>query len=265
MSSAGSYNSHVGQFAGGPRQMSMGLSAAQFDLPHPPVSSRVMLLIHRALVVAFAKLRSEQGSLAHDIEDAVTVPLYHVLENDLRYRKQRQEPEAIPGFDDTLIESIVRHSGTTDYTLTKLKKEPDIFIKLRPPERGSVLPTDYAIFVECKPVDATHAAGTRYCDDGLIRFANGDYAWAMQEGLMIGYTRHGRSIASHLVPALAEVARCQKLGMDPSQPALQPVPGPTFPLAEPLHVSVHERAFDWAWNKGPAHPIRVYHSWHDCH
>ena len=40
-----------------------------------------------------------------------------------------------------------------------------------------------------KPVDDDHATGTHYCDSGINRFVNGDYAWAMQEGMMVAYVR----------------------------------------------------------------------------
>jgi hypothetical protein len=35
---------------------------------------------------------------------------------------------------------------------------------------------------------------------GLIRFVRGDYAWAMQEVMMLAFARNGRMIAKHLIP-----------------------------------------------------------------
>ena len=67
-----------------------------------------------------------------------------------------------------------------------------------------VLPSHDALVVECKPVDKDHSAGGDYCDKGLRRFVIGDYAWPMQEAMMVGYVRHGRSIAANLLSAMAE-------------------------------------------------------------
>ncbi len=257
-------------FARGPRGFAGGMSsglpnASEFDLPHPRIPVQVMLLMHQVLQVAFAELRRQQGSLAHESEDAVTIPLTRILENDLRHRRQRGRDDAIPGFDDTVVESIVHHAGTTNHDGTQLKKEPDILFKLRAPEGARVLHSDYAIFVECKPVDKKHAVDKRYCDDGLIRFVKGDYAWAMQDALMIGFTRHQRAIATHLVPALEEKNRRKALGIPTFAQALKKVAGgKTVAGTERLQVSTHQRAFKWQWDKGPACPIRVYHSWHEC-
>lgn len=261
--------STAGLFARGPRATYtyadarwLGLPATAYDLPHPKIEPQVMLVIHHALIVAFEILRQQQKLQAEDLEDDVTDLLLGVLENDLRYRKQRGAADAIPGFDDTLIESITRHMGTTNYKGDKIKKEPDLYFKLRPPEGARVVPTHYAIFVECKPVTQVHSAGSDYCDAGLIRFVEGDYAWAMQESLMIGYVRDKRSISKHLRQAIT--SRQQKLGMAAGMPLLKEVHGTAYPLTEALHVSEHGRAFPWLENKGPACPIRVYHSWHDC-
>ena len=67
-----------------------------------------------------------------------------------------------------------------------------------------VLLTHDALVAECKPVDKNHPAGGDYCDKGLRRFVIGDYAWPMQEAMMVGYVRDGRSIAANLLPAMAQ-------------------------------------------------------------
>ena len=56
-------------------------------------------------------------------------------------------------------------------TLTKLTKAPDLCFKLRNDEEEPrpVLSVHEALFVECKPIDKSHSAGGRYCDDGLCR------------------------------------------------------------------------------------------------
>uniref|UniRef100_UPI0037830E4D hypothetical protein n=1 Tax=Prosthecobacter sp. TaxID=1965333 RepID=UPI0037830E4D len=254
-------SSRSGMFARGfDEGFEVGLPPDEFDLPHPEVHPRVMLLLHQVLGVALEMLRVKHGSLAAFGEDPLTVQIHNLLENDLRQRRARGRADAIPGFDEGIFESVSRHSGATDYTGTKLKEEPDLYFKLKPAHHFRVLATEYAIFTECKPVDAKHGAGSRYCDDGLNRFVDGEYGWAMRDALMIGYARR-RSIDAHLSPALRQPKRRAKLGIE-SLP--RPIAGAKVPRAEALHVSTHQRGIVWRWNKGPATPIRVYHSWHDC-
>lgn len=239
----------------------IGMAAEDFDLPHPQVHERWFLLLHRVLGIAVDMLRQKHGSLACFGEDPLTTQLCHVLENDLRQRRTRGRADAISGFDSDLFESILRHTGATDYRGERLKKEPDLYFKLQPSFGLRVLPTEYAIFTECKPVDATHATGSRYCDDGLNRFIEGEYAWAMQDALMVGYARN-RSIAKQLIPALRQPERRKRLKtLELPEKASSNVAGPK---AEPLHVSLHRRDISWCWSKGAACPIRIYHSWHNC-
>ena len=123
-----------------------------------------------------------------------------------------------------------------------------------------VLVSHDALVAECKPVDENHAAGGKYCDKGLKRFVIGDYAWPMQEAMMVGYVRHGRSIAADLLPAMAQ--RRYDLGtLEEPKPLGRLRAGQQ---ADGLHVSVHLRAFDWLDGRGRACNIRIFHSWHSC-
>jgi hypothetical protein len=119
------------------------------------------------------------------------------------------------------------------------------------------------LFVECKPVDKKHFAGRDYCGkDGLECFIRGDYGWAMQEGMMLGYARDGRTIENHLDPAMAERKTNLAIVQD-----LAPVDLPAAAAtesAETVHTSKHRRDFEWLDNKGPACDITIYHLWHDC-
>jgi hypothetical protein len=113
--------------------------------------------------------------------------------------------------------------------------------KLRHDERETrpVIPEFDALFVECKPVDAKHPVGSKYCDDGLIRFVRGDYAWAMQEGMMLAFARDGRTIAKHLIPRMSESARMKSLQtLDLPSVAKG---GSAFATAEAVHITAKGR------------------------
>ncbi len=238
----------------------LGVRSDQYHLPHPRLGLPVILLLRRVLLRAFEKLRDRGFPLAAEREDCVTEQLFNVLENDLRQTGE------VSGFNSTLYDRVVRHAEVTNYNGQKLAKTPDLSFKLRHAETEPrpVVSSHDALFVECKPVDANHAAGSAYCDDGLIRFVNGDYAWAMEDAMMLGYVRNGRTIAGHLLPAMAESTRKVSLA---TAHQLEPCAEPgaaACPEAEAVYLSKHHRRFPWPDGKGAATDITVYHLWHRC-
>ncbi len=238
----------------------LGVPPDRYQLPHPRLGLPVILLIRRVLCRAFEMLREENFNLAHAKEDQVTAALRAVVENDLR------QTGSVLGFNRHSLESVVRQGQAANYDLTRLTKTPDLCFKLCQDdfEPRLVLSEFDALFVECKPVDTSHLVGSRYCDDGLIRFVNGDYAWAMQEGMMLAYARDGRTIAGHLIPAMSEPKRMASLAsIQLPQPCVSSVP-PSNAAAEPIHTSRHRRSFPWPHGKGAATEITIYHLWHDC-
>lgn len=238
----------------------LGVPPEQYQLPHPRLGLPVILLVRRVLLCAFDLLRGRSFALATAKEDEVTAALRAVIENDLR------QTGKVAGFNRRTYETVVRQGQVVNFDLTKLTKAPDVCFKLRNDEEEPrpVLSEHDALFVECKPVDKTHAAGGKYCDDGLNRFVEGDYAWAMEEALMVGYARHGRTIAKHLIPAMREPLRPENLKTDEFPQEVKQPGAAAQKHAEALHVSRHRRGFLWVADKGPATDIFVYHSWHDC-
>jgi hypothetical protein len=235
----------------------LGVSPERYELPHQRLGLPVILVIRRVLCRAFAILRKQESGLAEAHEDNVTAALRAVIENDLR------QTGSVPGFNRRIYESVVRQGQVANFDGTRLTKSPDLCFRLRYDDREPrmVLSEFDALFVECKPVDATHFAGQHYCDDGLIRFVRGDYAWAMQEGIMLAYVRGGRTIAGHLIPAMTEEKRMTSL----ATVELPQACGTSEDAhAEPVHISKHRREFSWRDNKGKATDITIYHLWHDC-
>ena len=239
----------------------LGVSSPEcYQLPHPRLGLPVILLILRVLCRAFEILREEDFNLADAKEDEVTAALRAVIENNLR------QTGSIPGFNRRSYESVVRQAQVADFSLARLAKSPDLCFKLRHDdcEPRMVLSEFDALFVECKPVDVTHFAGRDYCDDGLIRFVRGDYSWAMQEGMMLGYARDGRTIADHLIPAMSEPKRMTSLATVELPQACRARDATGDAHAEPIHISKHRRGFSWLDKKGKATDITIYHLWHDC-
>ena len=238
----------------------LGVSPECYVLPHPRLGLPVILLIHRVLCRAFQLLRAGNFRLSEAKEDEVTAALRAVIENNLR------QNGSIPGFNRRSYDSVVRQGQVANFDQTRQAKAPDLCFKLRHDdgEPRLVLSEFDALFVECKPVDGDHFAGSDYCDKGLIRFVAGDYSWAMQEGMMLAYVRDARTIAGHLIPAMSEPQRMTSLATTQHP---QPYGTPDAAVgaqAEAIHISKHGRRFSWPDRKGPATEITIYHRWHDC-
>ena len=91
---------------------------------------------------------------------------------------------------------------------------------------------------------------------------NGDYAWAMTEGIMLAFARDGHTL---MIPAMEEAGRKQSLRTQSGPAPLKFKALAALPVCpETLHQSIHERGFDYLENKGKAGPIKVYHLWCGC-
>ncbi len=238
----------------------LGVSPDRYQLPHPRLGLPVILLIRRVLFRAFEVLHEEGFNLATASEDEITAALRGVIQNNLR------ESGSVPGFSKRTYEPVVRQGQWANYNFEVLTKTPDLCFCLRDDEGPPrpVIPEFDALFVECKPVDARHPVGSRYCDDGLIRFVRGDYAWAMQEGMMLAYARSGRTVAKHLIPSMSEPPCMASLKTVSLPSPLRCSGAAACSAAGAVHVSQHRRGFPWPHGKGPATDITVYHLWHDC-
>ncbi len=238
----------------------LGLPSERYHLPHPQLGLPVVLLIRRVLLRAFELLREQGFNLGAANEDNITAALRSTIESNLRQTGE------VRGFSKRTYETVIRQGQWANYDGTRLTKTPDLFFKLRDDEssRGAVLSEFDGLFVEAKPVDANHAVGAKYCDDGLIRFVRGDYAWAMEEAMMLAYARGGRTISGHLLPAMEETPRKAALKTEQLPTPLMVTGAAATPFAEVVHVSRHSRHFPWRDGKGQATPVDVFHIWCLC-
>jgi len=237
-----------------------GVSPESYNLPHPPLGLPVILLVRRVLLRAFELLREQKFRLAASSEDEITAGLRSVIENNLR------QYCSVAGFSKSTYEPVVRQGQWANYDGSVLTKTPDLCFKLRDDESEPrpVISEFNALFIECKPVDANHPVGGKYCDDGLIRFVRGDYAWAMPEAMMLAYARNGRTIAKHLIPAMNEKPRVVSLATTQLPERCSNPAAAACAVAEAIHTTRHRRAFQWRDGKGMASDICIYHLWHQC-
>lgn len=238
----------------------LGVPPERYHLPHPRLGLPIILIIRRVLLRAFELLREKDYDLADATEDQVTAALRSTIENNLRQTGE------VPGFDKRSFETVIRQGQWANYDGMRLTKTPDFFFKLRDDESESrpVISEFEGLFIEAKPVDSTHPVGSKYCDDGLIRFVRGDYAWAMQEAMMLAYARDGRTISEHLIPAMDQAGRKTSLATISLPQACRETAASACSEAEAVHISLHRRNFSWPDDKGSATDITVYHLWYCC-
>ncbi len=229
-----------------------------YELPHRK-AERQLLVVNDAVRYAFRLLGADPPNgfvLNTALENEITRQLHWILENRLMHSKE------VNGFSVLWFKNVSRAPELTNVDGKHPDKKPDLVFSLQR-DKMPVLSSHDAVFAECKPVNkVTHKILPKYCKDGLIRFINGDYAWTMREGLMIGYVKDGLTIHEHLADELAEEKLHREMG-NPTPPSQVSGSEPTE-HAQALYVTTHQRDFDWTPNRGKACEIRIYHSWHSC-
>jgi hypothetical protein len=121
----------------------------------------------------------------------------------------------------------------------------------------SIKNTQDGLFIECKPVDSAHAVLAHYCAKGLARFIRGEYAWAMTNAMMVGYTRVGYTIPLKLKGALqgwplASSDGCMLRSCTRSEATA---------ISEIVHLTDHDRDFKYMETQRKAPRITIRHLW----
>ncbi len=218
----------------------------EYTLPHPQIPQRTVLLIFKVIKRAWQLLEEKPPSgflMQSADEDTITHLLVEIIENILRKNSE------IDGFNYALFGKVSRDPKITNFDKQHPDKMPDIFFDLRR-EHLPIISDQDGLFVECKPVDISHPILSHYCNKGLVRFVNGDYAWAMQDALMVGYVT-GRYSFRKLASVFDD---------DKNNATLKPIKHSAVDEYA-IYRSSHKRDFYWPENRGQACPITVSHLW----
>jgi hypothetical protein len=211
----------------------------------------LMRVVENALSWAWRELLSDVAKGAFSIcgakEDEITTYLYGIL-----CRMYARDPNTVPGLAS--FETPVREGNVANHDGAHPDRQPDLTFR---PLRGHIPTVDASlagIFVECKPVDADHSVTGAYCGKGLIRFVQGDYAWAVDRALMVGYVRNRCKLPEGLRPCF---------GNGPQRVDYRPL-GEIEEVAETsegdrVFQTIHSRTF--LLGTGPAGPIILDHLW----
>lgn len=228
--------------------------ASEIGLPHKAISPQACLVVERAIVRAWEwmfKTPQAGFDLTTAQENGITHRLHETL-FDVVFKN-----ELVDGFNKDVFTVGTRGSELRNFDGSKRDLKPDLLVGFI--HRPSVEhPSQDWLFIECKPVDCDHPAGSHYCDKGLIRFVRGDYAWTMQSAMMVGYAREGYS----LVPKLSEALASKRKELIPTSfgpESCRRTKATAF--AEQVAISKHQRPFNYLENGFPAGSIVVRHLW----
>lgn len=233
--------------------MGYGFYRDEVELPHKPLPLAVFLVVEEAIRVSWHRLKSRPNpsiDLQTATEDEVTHDLYEVMYDEVFHTG------IVEGFDRDHFTVVMREAKVRNFNRDKLDKMPDLLVGIAGRNDVYLKSQDW-LFIECKPVDVNHTVGVHYGAKGIARFIRGDYAFAMTSALMVGYASPGYTIDPKLFEALE--ARADEFNV-----RQMPVPcrrSPSVSYAEKVHITQHERAFDYVETAQPAPPINLRHLW----
>ncbi len=218
----------------------------EYSLPHPKIPQRTILLICKVIKRAWELLQEKPPKnfvLHSEDEDTITQVLVEIIENRLRKNGD------VSGFNCALFGKVSREPKITNVDKRHPDKMPDIFFDLKR-DQLPILSDQDGLFVECKPVDRKHPILSCYCKKGLVRFVNGDYAWAMQDALMVGYLK-GHYTFKDFESVINDGNKSYSLKTTNH-----------FAMDQySIYRSSHNRGFGWPEGRGQACPILIAHLW----
>lgn len=215
------------------------------QLPLPEVSSIHLDIIAEGLFQAFGDIRAQSpATIASGSEAEVTALLEARLNAMI-------EVEPLWG---QLVLCVARGKESLSFDGSHLEKRPDLSIYLSNRNRG------FPLIAEAKIIESTSSkTEALYCDNGIRRFVEGEYAWGNREAFMIAYVRDGSSIDTKLTPFLSSA-----ISQTPPGYLVEGLPLATGPGTFDLAHSRHGRSYLYPSNSADMlepGPISVWHLW----
>jgi len=228
-----------------------GMFANSKKLPHEPIALSTILIVESALIAAWARLKASpfREGIFLQKENDITRALNEILSNEIFGNHK--------GFDEKLFDLPVWEYNVNNYGGRGRDKRPDFCIHLH--NRNPYLRTQDGIFIECKPVDKSHPVASHYCEKGITRFLNAEYAWAMREALMVGYITGNYTIQPKLLNAINKGKYNNKCE---DQSLCEKSKNTSF--SERIYITKHERNFCYVETKEKAPSITLRHLWLKC-
>ncbi len=232
--------------------MTSGSAATSVTFP-AKIPESLLIVVQNALSTAWQRLLevvdAGEFSVCDATEDQITERL-HLLLGELH----ADGDDSVCGLSQ--FETSIREGNLRNFNGKHLDRQPDLTFR---PLRGYIQTNNTVltgIFIECKPIDSTHPVTGTYCRTGLERFVNGEYAWAVDRAMMLGYVRNICTLPDGLSSCLGN----PKLAADMNLQGNLETTSPTT-AGEVVCQSRHDRKFCLEGTSKPVGFITVHHLW----
>ena len=213
-------------------------------LPLPAIANDHLEVLAERLQRAFDDVRAhEPDAVATGTEPEVTALMESRLNSLIR-----EDP-----LWGQLVLCVGRGVESISFDGSHLEKRPDLSIFLSGRDRR------FRLVAEAKILDAaTSKTAELYCDKGIRRFVEGEYAWGNREAFMIGYVRDGSSINTTLKACLSKA-----MDSHPDRYLVEALPLPVGSNSSDLAYTRHGRDFVYGSQRPPNRPgpISLWHLW----
>ncbi|WP_198645416.1 hypothetical protein [Thalassobius sp. I31.1] len=221
-------------------ELSRGLT-----LPLPPIDNTLLEIIVETFLRAFEDVCATSSQTAQSGTEAEVTALIQARLNEIA----DHDP-----FWGQLVSCIVRGAESLSFDGSHLEKRPDLSIYLTERSRN------FPLVAEAKILDSSKGKTEKlYCENGIHRFLNGEYAWGTREALMVAYVRDGSSINSKLTHYLSSGTPRNSVKY-----AVETMPEQTSNTSEDIAISTHNRSFSYLAPNTPKSlpgPITLWHLW----
>lgn len=226
-------------------------------LPFESIPTLWVASIEFALRKAWKELIDHQLKYKVDVhaadEHKISEPLVTAL-NFLLRNKAADDPflTVVKYFERAYV-----GAGFRNYKNEEIQ-QPDIVLMPRIAPHAGIEAQYFAIFIEAKVIsNHAHQSISEYFRDGVDRFIDGRYAWAMPQGLMLAYLRNVDLDASNIIKTYLEPnKRRQRFGVEDDSVRVYP-PNP-YPK---VHQTQHSRIWNYPDGGGSPGSIRIRHLW----
>lgn len=213
-------------------------------LPLAPIADDHLEILAEGLRKAFNDIRADSPDTVAAGEEPEVTALMQARLNKLI------DEEPLWG---QLVLWVGRGAESISFDGSHLEKRPDLSIILTAADRR------FPLIAEAKVLDAATSKTIKlYCENGIRRFVQGEYAWGNREAFMIGYVRDGSSIDPTLEAFLSNAATS-----DPNVYLVQALPALIDTDLSDLAYTLHGRSFVYG-NQSPPNtpgPISLWHLW----